>query len=82
MMKLLPFIVAESLNEFLSKGAIYKLRWQDEVGKWYWKCQRYADFPLYHAVNEFWCHNCQPSVGRLSIMVKIFSPDVVCERPL
>ena len=31
----LPFIVAESLNEFLSKGAIYKLRWQDDVGKWY-----------------------------------------------
>ena len=24
-------------------GVVHKLRWQDEMGRWYWKYQRYAD---------------------------------------
>ena len=24
---------------------VHKLRWQDEVGRWYWKCRLYAYFP-------------------------------------
>jgi hypothetical protein len=27
-------------------GGVHKLRWQDKVGRGYWKCQRCADFPL------------------------------------
>ena len=29
-------------------GGIHKPRWQDEVGRWYLKCQWYADLPLKH----------------------------------
>ena len=41
----------------LDFGGIHKLRWQDEVGGWYSKCQWYADFHP-NIVREF-RHKCQ-----------------------
>ena len=31
--------VAGRDHRYYIKGVIHKLRWQDEVGRWYWKCQ-------------------------------------------
>ena len=48
---LLKYDTIKNYNQFMPKsyelmGVIHKLRWQDKVGRWYWICQRYADFPL------------------------------------
>ena len=34
-----------SVAQTISVGGMHKLRWQDEVGRWYWKCQQFAEFP-------------------------------------
>mgnify|MGYP007048371099 FL=1 len=50
-------------------GGVQKLRWQDKVGEWYWKCHWYADFPLHIMIKKL-RHKCKQGVGRGSSIGK------------
>ena len=72
------FIMRRRLD--VQQGGVHKLRWQDEVNRWYWKYQLNANF-VYMTVKEFY-HKCQLGVGRWSKIAKILSVNVVKECPL